>query len=228
VEALVRWQHPERGLLPPDAFITLAEETGLIVPLDQWLLRQGCRQLKAWQDQFRRDPPLTLNVNLSGQQFMQPDLDQFIRGVLDEFGLAPNSLRLEITERTIIDDTQATAGVLASLRALGVQLEIDDFGTGYSALSYLQRLKLDAIKIDRSFVSRLGSEGSNSAVVRTILALGNNLGLRIIAEGVETEDQFAKLKALGCQNGQGFLFGKPTSDIELTELLETALDRDGA
>lgn len=228
VEALLRWQHPGRGLLLPAAFLTLAEETGLLAPLGRWLLREGCRQLRAWQDQFRREPPLTLNVNLSSQQFMQPDLDQFIQEVLDEFGLAPGSLRLEITERTIIDDTQATAGILARLRALGVQLEIDDFGTGYSALSYLQQLKLDAIKIDRSFVSRLGSEGTNSAVVRTILALGHNLGLRIIAEGVETEAQFAKLKALGCQTGQGFLFGKPVSEGDLARLLRAAGQRDRA
>jgi EAL domain-containing protein (putative c-di-GMP-specific phosphodiesterase class I) len=208
-EALMRWQHPELGLLLPAAFMAAAEETGLIVPMGHWLLREACRQLAVWQARFPRQPPLTVSVNLSSRQIAQPDLDQLIKALLAEHGLAPRSLRLEITERTIIDDTQATASVLARLKALGVKLEIDDFGTGYSALSYLQRLEMDALKIDRSFIRQLASENGRSAVVRTILALGHSLDLEIVAEGVETEAQLDQLKALGCHIGQGYLFGKP-------------------
>jgi EAL domain-containing protein (putative c-di-GMP-specific phosphodiesterase class I) len=200
-------------------FLSTAEETGLIVPIGQWLLQVACRQLKAWQVQFPKNPPLTVSVNLSSRQFRQPELDQQIKRLLDETGLAPGSLKLEITERTIIEDTEATASLLARLKALGVHLEIDDFGTGYSALSYLQRLELDALKIDQSFVRRLGAVGSHMAIVQTIIALGQQLGLQILAEGVETQDQLARLQALGCQSGQGYLFGKPMASEALTPQL---------
>jgi EAL domain-containing protein (putative c-di-GMP-specific phosphodiesterase class I) len=215
-EALVRWQHPELGLLLPGTFMAAAEETGLIVPVGQWLLGEACRQLGAWQAQFPRNPPLTMSVNLSSKQIAQPDLDQLIKALLAENRLAPRSLRLEITEHTIIDDTQTTASMLARLKVLGVRLEIDDFGTGYSALSYLQRLEMDTLKIDRSFIRQLASEDGRNAVVRTILALGHSLDLEIVAEGVETQDQLDQLKALGCHIGQGYLFGKPMAagDVE--------------
>jgi diguanylate cyclase (GGDEF)-like protein/PAS domain S-box-containing protein len=209
LEALLRWQHPERGLLSPGEFLSTAEETGLIVPIGQWVLRQACRQLGAWQARFARRPPLSVSVNLSSRQMAQPDLDLFIGQLLTEHRLAPGSLRLEITEHAIVDETPAAAGLLARLKEFGVRLEIDDFGTGYSALSYLQRLELDALKIDRSFVQQLGADASRGAVVRTILALGQSLNLQVIAEGVETEEQLARLQALGCANGQGYLFGRP-------------------
>jgi diguanylate cyclase (GGDEF)-like protein/PAS domain S-box-containing protein len=219
-EALARWQHPELGLLLPGAFMAVAEDTGLIVPIGEWLLRAACRQLAAWQAQFPADPPLTVSVNLSSRQVAQPELDALVAAVLAETGIAPHSLRLEITERTIIDENPTTAGVLARLKALGVQLEIDDFGTGYSALSYLQRLQWDALKIDRSFIKQLSLEGSHGAVVRTILALGHSLDLHIIAEGVESPEQLARLQALGCHTGQGFLFGRPVEPDEAVSLLE--------
>jgi diguanylate cyclase (GGDEF)-like protein len=208
-EALVRWVHPDLGLLHPAAFIATAEETGLIVPMGHWVLGEACRQLGAWQARFPQAPPLSVSINLSSRQVEEPGLDDVIAALLAEHRLPPGSLRLEITERTIIEDTQATAGVLARLKRLGVLLEIDDFGTGYSALSYLQWLELDTLKIDRSFIRQLGLQGQQSAVVRTILALGRSLDLRIIAEGIETDDQLAKLRSLGCQAGQGYLFGWP-------------------
>jgi EAL domain-containing protein (putative c-di-GMP-specific phosphodiesterase class I) len=215
-EALVRWQHPDLGLLLPGDFLATAEETGLILPMGHWLLREACRQIGRWQQQFPRQPPLTVSVNLSSRQIGQPDLDQLIAASLAENELAPSSLRLEITEHTTIDDSPAAAAVLSRLKGLGVRLEIDDFGTGYSALSYLQRLELDAIKIDRSFIRQLDTEDSTSAVVRTILALGQSLCLQVTAEGVETEAQLARLQDLGCQFGQGYLFGRPM-DAEAVE-----------
>jgi diguanylate cyclase (GGDEF)-like protein/PAS domain S-box-containing protein len=218
-EALLRWQHPDLGLLFPAAFIAAAEETGLIVPIGHWVLRTACGQLANWHARFPHDPPLTVSVNLSARQVVQPDLDQLVRDLLAAHQLPPGNLRLEITERTLIDDTPETAGLLARLKALGVKLEIDDFGTGYSALGYLQRLHLDAVKIDRSFTQQLGPHGSHGALVRTILALGQSLDLDIIAEGVETEEQWAALRSLGCRLGQGYLFGRPMEPAAVEQRL---------
>jgi diguanylate cyclase (GGDEF)-like protein/PAS domain S-box-containing protein len=219
VEALLRWQHPNLGLLAPDAFLAIAEETDLIVPMGQWLLEEACHQVKRWHGLAPAAPPLTLSVNLSTRQIAQPGLDRHVQAALAESGLPAASLRLEITERAMIDDAQVASGVLARLKALGVQLEIDDFGTGYSALSYLDRLDLDALKIDRSFTRRLATQANSTALIRTILGLGTRLGLRVIAEGIETEAQCEQLKAFGCEHGQGFLFGRPMAPADLDQRL---------
>jgi diguanylate cyclase (GGDEF)-like protein/PAS domain S-box-containing protein len=224
VEALLRWCHPQLGLLLPDVFLATAEETDLIVPIGQWLLRQACLQVRQWQDRTPSAAPLTLSVNVSTRQLARSDLDEQVARVLAESGLTPDCLRLEITERTMLADTHTAAGVLARLKALGVQLEIDDFGTGYSALSYLDRLDLDALKIDRSFTRRLASQSNSTAVIRTILGLGARLGLRVIAEGIETEDQVRQLMAFGCQNGQGYLFGRPMTGDDMDRRLAAELE----
>ena len=204
-EALVRWQHPQRGLVMPDDFIPVAEETGLIVPIGREVLREACRQLHEWRHGF---PNLTLSVsvNLSGKQFRQPDLVDQIERVLDAWQIPPASLRLEITESIIIDNTEAAIETLSRLRAIGVRLDLDDFGTGYSSLSYLHRFEMDAIKIDRTFISAVGDRGENSAIVRTIVNLARNLELDVIAEGVETPEQVAILRALDCELVQGHRF----------------------
>jgi EAL domain-containing protein (putative c-di-GMP-specific phosphodiesterase class I) len=221
-ESLVRWQHPEKGLIPPGEFISVAEETGLIIPLDRWVLREACRQIRAWQMRFQprpsnegvlsprhTDPPLTISVNLSSKQFSQPDLVAQVEQTLREMELDPRSLKLEITESVIMNNTESAAAVLLQLKALGIQLSIDDFGTGYSSLSYLHRFPLDTLKIDRSFVSRIGPDGEHSEIVRAIITLARNLNMDVIAEGVETAEQSEQLRMLTCDYGQGYFFAKP-------------------
>ncbi len=208
-EALVRWQHPERGLVLPDEFIPIAEETGLIAPVGRWVLHEACRQASQWQDQSHGDPPLSVNVNISGKQFSQADLIEQIESVLEQTGLSARSLKLEITESVVMEKAEATTTMLGQLRDLGVKLHIDDFGTGYSSLSYLHRLPVDVLKIDRSFVSRMEFGDENSEIVRTIVRLAHNLGMEVTAEGVETAEQVSKLSALECEYGQGYFFSKP-------------------
>jgi diguanylate cyclase (GGDEF)-like protein len=208
-EALIRWQHPERGLIPPMKFIPIAEETGLIIPIGQWVLGEACRQLRQWQGLTPTDQPLTINVNLSGKQFMQPDLLEQIQALLQETGLDPCSLKLEITESVVMENIETATSTLDQLRALGVELSIDDFGTGYSSLSYLQRFPVSTLKIDRSFVSRMSEHEGTAEIVRTIMKLAQNLGMDVVAEGVETEQQRDQLKALECTFGQGYYFAKP-------------------
>jgi diguanylate cyclase (GGDEF)-like protein len=222
-EALIRWQHPSRGLVAPADFIPIAEETGLILPIGQWVLYEACRQMREWQHQFPMDPPLTINVNLSAKQFAQPDLIQKIALVLQETGLDASSLHLELTESTIIEDTESVSTMLSHLRTLGVQAQIDDFGTGYSWLSYLQRLPIETLKIDRTFVSRMEGNGNGSEIVRTILALAHDLGMKVVAEGVETDDQLSKLKAMSCDYGQGYIFTKPIDSQAASILMAEAL-----
>ena len=213
LEALVRWHHPHRGLIPPAEFIPLAEETGLIVPLGRWVLDEACRQLRAWQDSGQLDDPLILNVNVSARQLQQPDLAASVRQILEAHDLNPRSLTLEITESCLMQDSDA--GQLRQLAALGVNLAIDDFGTGYSSLAYLSRLPIDTLKIDRSFVARLGQEPESTAVVQTIIALAHALGLSVTAEGIETSAQAAHLQTSGCTRGQGFLYARPAPAAEL-------------
>ena len=196
-------------MVSPQEFIPLAEENGLIAPLGQWVLREACRQMRAWQEQFPEHGPLLINVNLSGKQFTQPDLIEQVNTTLRQTGLPPESLKLEITESTVMENTEKAIRMLDQLRALGVKLSIDDFGTGYSSLSYLHRFPIDTLKIDRSFVGQMDSSSENAEIVRTIVLLARNLGMDVVAEGVETQEQLMQLKEMGCETGQGYLFSKP-------------------
>lgn len=208
-EALVRWRHPERGLVSPVDFIPVAEDTGLIVPIGEWVLREACRQVRRWQlNRFVADD-VSLSVNLSGKQLTQPELISQVTRIIRETGFDPSCLRLEITESVVMENAELAATTLSKLRALGLQLSIDDFGTGYSSLSYLHRFPVNILKIDRSFVSRMNAGDENLEIVRTIVALAHNLGMHVVAEGIETEEQMRQLKALTCEYGQGYLFSKP-------------------
>ena len=220
-EALVRWHHPERGFVSPSEFIGVAEETGLIVDIGQWVLRESCRQMRQWQGQFPASRPLIISVNLSGKQFTQPDLIEQIKQILQETGLDAHSLKLEITESVVMENAETASTMLMQLRALGAHLSIDDFGTGYSSLSYLHRFPVNTLKIDRSFINRMSASGENSEIVRAIITLAFNLGMEVIAEGVETEAQLSQLKALNCDYGQGYLFSRPV-DAETARTIVAA------
>ena len=217
VEALVRWQHPERGLVLPMEFIPVAEETGLIVPLGEWVLHAACAQIRSWQEAGL--PPLRVAVNLSAREFQQGNLIEAVAGVLEETGLAPEFLQLEITEGVSIQDVDFTIKVMGELKEMGVQIAIDDFGTGYSALSYLRRFPIDVVKIDRSFVCDLTIDSTDAEIATTIIVMAHNLGLEVIAEGVETEEQLAFLKQRRCDEMQGYLFSKPVPAEKLEEIL---------
>jgi EAL domain-containing protein (putative c-di-GMP-specific phosphodiesterase class I) len=216
-EALVRWQNPSRGLVPPAEFIPLAEETGLIVPLGQWVLETACRQISLWQSRFSEDPPLTVSVNLSAKHFLQSDLWVHCNTLLKDITISRNSLVLEITESTLMKDHDASIKLMQKIKDLDIRIAMDDFGTGYSSLSYLHQFPFDSLKIDQSFLSRVNEDDE---MVRTILALGHNLGLKVVAEGVETLEQVDMLRALGCDYGQGYYFSKPITAQEATMLLE--------
>lgn len=218
-EALVRWRHPERGLVSPAEFIPVAEETGAILPIGWWVLREACRQMRVWQSAFGGGVPLTVSVNLSGKQFLQPDLIEQVERILTETGLPAASVKLEITESMIIESAEAVIGKLLHLKALGVQLAIDDFGTGYSSLSYLHRFPIDSLKIDRSFVNAMS--GGRSEIVRAIVGLAHHLRLDVVAEGVGTSEQLAQLRAVGCQYGQGYYFSRPLDSQAAEELIRT-------
>lgn len=247
-EVLVRWKHPDRGFVPPVEFIPIAEETGAIVPLGHWILRQACRQMQQWQEKFQISPPwhpgksrtspntnwehssslpthypLILSVNLSGRQFLQPDLVGQIKRILQKTGVNPQCLKLEITESVIMEDAEAAIAMLCELRELGIQLSLDDFGTGYSSLSYLHRFPIDTVKIDKSFVSRIGANGENSEIIRAILTLARSLKLDVVAEGIETNEQFVQLRTLGCDFGQGYFFSKPVDTEAAAALLDSPL-----
>jgi diguanylate cyclase (GGDEF)-like protein/PAS domain S-box-containing protein len=224
-EALLRWPHWDRGLVYPADFIPVAEETGLILPMGWWALREACRQLATWQRMVGSDRPLTMAVNLSGKQFAQLDMASLIEQILKDTGVPAAAVKLEITESAIIDNTTSMIGLLLQLKALGLQIAIDDFGTGYSSLSYLHRLPIDSLKIDRSFVSCMAPDGAE--IVRAIVGLAHNLGLDVIAEGVESYDQLEQLKVLGCEFGQGFLFSKPVESFEAEALLKATVPLPG-
>ncbi|HVG39272.1 MAG TPA: EAL domain-containing protein, partial [Pyrinomonadaceae bacterium] len=212
-EALVRWKHPERGLITPEKFIPVAEETGLIVPIGQLVLGEACRQMRRWQRQYPALQPLSISVNLSSKQLTQPDLIEQIKQSLQRSGLDPLSLKLEITESVVMENTETAINMLTQLRALQVGLSIDDFGTGYSSLSYLHRFPVGTLKIDRSFVSRLGHNDENGEIVKTIIMLAQNLKMDVVAEGVETDDQMLHLRKLKCEYVQGYLISRPV-DVE--------------
>ena len=210
-EALSRWQHPTRGLLGPNEFIPVAEETGLIRELGWWNLREACWQISEWRAGSLANRHLTISVNLSAKQFLQPNLVEDIRKLLNELALPPEALKLEITESTVMTDPTGAVEMLQQIKSLGIRLAIDDFGTGYSSLSYLHRFPLDTLKIDRSFVSGMGDDGEGMEIARTILPMANSLRLDVVAEGVETIQQVALLQKLQCKYGQGYYFSRPLS-----------------
>jgi len=208
-EALVRWQHPERGFISPADFIPLTEDTGMILPLGAWILRQACQQLAKWQWQSPANRALFMSVNLSGKQVAQADIVLQIEQVLRETGVDPRHLKLEITESAVMENAEQAVTLLKRLKAIGVQLSIDDFGTGYSSLGYLHKFPLDTLKIDRSFIGRIDEAEENIEIVRTVVTLAENMGMDVVAEGVETLGQLVQLRKLKCQYGQGYLFSRP-------------------
>ena len=220
VEALLRWRHPERGIVPPLDFIPLAEETGLIIPIGSWVLAEACRQVRDWQLRFPREAPLALSVNLSVKQFSQPHFVRHVADTLRASGLDPSSLKLEITESFAIEDADLTRAMLEELRGLGTRIYLDDFGTGFSSLGYLHRLPLDAIKIDRTFVMQMDEGPTHLQLVDTVRALAHNIGVAAVAEGVETESQLVTLRRLGCESAQGFLFSRPVPPADIERLLD--------
>jgi diguanylate cyclase (GGDEF)-like protein/PAS domain S-box-containing protein len=215
VEALLRWQHPERGLVPPDAFIRAAEETGLIVPIGRWVLREACVHARAWQDVC----PLVVSVNLSARQFQHPGLIRDVAQALADSGLASAALKLEVTESVAMEAGAGTIQTFQALRGLGVRLAIDDFGTGYSSLAYLKRFPVDTLKIDRAFVNGVAEDQQDAAIVRSVVSLARTLGMRVTAEGIETPEQLRVLRSLGCDEGQGYLFQRPKPAEVMTALL---------
>lgn len=211
-EALIRWQHPNLGMIAPTRFIPVAEDSGMVGQIGEWVLRTVCRQIRIWQDAGLN---LSVAVNVSARQFQQYDLSELVRAVLSEAAVPPRLLEVELTESAVMQDAESSVVMLERLKGLGVQISIDDFGTGYSSLSYLKRLPLDVLKIDQSFVRDISSDPNDAAIVRAIITLARNLGMKVIAEGVENEAQLAFLNAYGCQYAQGYLFGQPMSADEL-------------
>jgi len=226
-EALTRWQRPE-GILPPIEFIAVAEETGLIIPMNRCLLREACQHLRSWQSEFPSSPPLTMSVNITAREFAQPDLVSEIRKSLDQTGVDPGCLQLEIIETIAMGDAEKSGHVLAQLKALGVRLSIDDFGTGYSSLSRLRRIPVDTLKIDRAFISNMNSDPENREIVRAIIVLAHNLGLKVVAEGTEKEEQINLLKQLNCEMAQGYFFSRPADDQAMLKLLASNRDASAA
>lgn len=218
-EALLRWHHPRRGVLPPDEFLSVAEETGLVVPIGRFVLAEGCRQIRELQRKHPELGPLKLSVNLSNKQFFQADLFDQIEGALKDSGLEPSCLGLEITEGVIIRHADSASSRFSRLKSMGVQLYLDDFGKGYSSLNYLHRFPMDILKIDRSFTSRIEEAEGNLAIVKAIITLAHQLGMEVVAEGIQTEEQKERLRLLGCEYGQGFLFSEPLSADQAEELL---------
>jgi EAL domain-containing protein (putative c-di-GMP-specific phosphodiesterase class I) len=219
-EALLRWQHPRRGLVPPLSFIPMAEETGLIVPIGRWVLETACRRAARWRRaavKAGRTPP-SVSVNLSARQFNSDELVDDVTRILEETGLEPTALELEITESVVMDQSEAGVRALRQLRDLGVHLVLDDFGTGYSSLSYLKHLPLDTIKVDRSFVAGLDGTADRS-IVDAVIALAHGLGIGVVAEGIETASQLERLRELGCDLGQGYLFSRPVPADRVARLL---------
>jgi EAL domain-containing protein (putative c-di-GMP-specific phosphodiesterase class I) len=219
VEALVRWKHPVRGLLGPAEFVALAEETGLIVPVGRWVLNEACRRTKGWQQSHARSAPLRVIVNFSAKQLRHPSCVEHIEEALRRSGLGAESLSLDITESAFIDSLEGDALVLERIENLGVGICIDDFGTGYSSLSYLKRLPADVLKIDKSFVEGLGENVADTAIAGMVVELAHTLGMKVIAEGVESEEQEALLEEMGCDMAQGFHFERPLPDEAAAEFL---------
>jgi EAL domain-containing protein (putative c-di-GMP-specific phosphodiesterase class I) len=223
MEALVRWNHPIRGIIPPNKFIPVAEETNQIVPLGKWILDEACRQAKIWQTQHSGEPPLSISVNISIRQFQQEALVEMVDAALKKSGLAPETLVLEITESLMLQNTEVTIKKLQELKKLGIRLAIDDFGTGYSSLSYLQRFPLDILKIDKSFIDKISQSKEGIAVARAIIMMSDTLCLKTVAEGIEHADQITALQNLGCGLGQGFHFAKPLNQEDMNAFVLKAI-----
>jgi EAL domain-containing protein (putative c-di-GMP-specific phosphodiesterase class I) len=224
LEALVRWHHPKRGLLPAADFVPVAEESGLISAIDHWVLREACRRMRTLDERAATADPLLLAVNVSSKQFSHPGMVDRIERTLQETGFDPRRLRLEITESAIIENADVAAHALGRLSSLGIQLCLDDFGTGYSSLSYLHQLPVDSLKIDRQFSSRMVEDG-DFEIVRTIVLLARKLGMKVVAEGVETAEQLSRLRALECQFAQGYMFSRPLDPDALEAFLEARSER---
>jgi Amt family ammonium transporter len=218
-EALLRWEHPERGLVGPLDFIPVAEETGLIVPIGEWVLHEVCAQAAVWSASMPDAEPLVVSVNLSARQLAHPDLVGTIAAAIGRSGIDPATLLVEVTESTLMSDPELAATILHALRAIGVRIAVDDFGTGHSSLGYLKQLPVDCLKIDRSFVSGLGVDPDDRAIVAAVVSMGHALGLTVTAEGVETPQQLDELERLGCDVGQGFYFAKPQPSAIVTALV---------
>jgi EAL domain-containing protein (putative c-di-GMP-specific phosphodiesterase class I) len=219
LEALVRWEHPKRGQMLPGQFVSLAEETGVMVSIGRWVLREACRQATEWQRRYTSDPPLVVCANLSARQLRDPGIDRTVACILSETGLDPSSLQLEITEGAAMEDASTTTTVIEELRALGVRVSIDDFGTGYSSLSYLERFRVDSIKIDSSFVGTLEEETGTKVLVQGMIDLAHALGLEVIAEGVETAEQLTRLREMRCDLAQGHYLSEPLPNEAVDKLL---------
>jgi diguanylate cyclase (GGDEF)-like protein/PAS domain S-box-containing protein len=226
-EALLRWQHPTRGLLFPGDFLPVAEDTGLIIPIDRWVLRTACRQVKIWQELFPHDTPLTISVNLTGKQIAQLDFVEFIEHALEESGLPPLSLKLEVTESDLMENTKSTIDVFKRLRTIGVQIQVDDFGIGYSSLSYLSQFPVTALKIDQSFINKMMLDGNQLKIVQAIVMLTQRLDVVVVAEGVENEAQLHQLREMGCEFGQGYYLSRPLDAESAHQLLEEIASKQG-
>ena len=218
VEALVRWRHPERGFIPPAQFVPVAENAGLIIPIGQWVLREACRQTRAWLDAGL--PPVRMAVNISAIEFRHTGFVEQTLEILKDIGLDPQCLEFEITESVLMKHAESTVSVLKSLKHIGVQLAVDDFGTGYSSLSYLRQFPIDSLKVDRSFVQEISDKSADAAIVSAMISMGNSLKKRVIAEGVETREQLDFLTAEGCEEAQGYYFNRPVGADQFAALLE--------
>ena len=220
MEALVRWNHPERGLLDPKEFVSVAEENDLVVPIGEQVLKEACEQAKRWQERHPRMPPLMIAVNLSARQLRRPDLASTVEKVLRETGLEAQCLSLDITETVYVKALEENTAALAELKKLGVRISIDDFGTGYSSLAYLKRLPADILKIDKSFVAGLGEDVEDTAIMQMVIDLAHTFGMEVVAEGIESEEQVELLKGMGCDLAQGYHFAKPLPPEAVPEVFE--------
>jgi len=216
-EALIRWHHPIRGIVPPAEFIPIAEETGLIVPIGYWVLREACREAKEWQNNHPSAPAFTINVNLSGRQLERDDVVEQVSAALNETGINPSLLKLEITESVMMKDVDKTVAKLHSLKALGIKLAMDDFGTGYSSIACLNLFPLDTVKIDRSFVQSLADQPQAMSIVAAIISLARALNMDVTGEGVETVEHVTFLQSMGCHVGQGYYFAKALPSTAITQ-----------